>query len=193
MARRFLIDGYNLLYAIGLPARRETGHLQLARDRLLTLIAERLPRDQVTVVFDAHQAPPGVPREQTHDGIHVIFAHGAADDLIREIVDHDSSPRTLSVVTSDHDVQRSARRREAHVIESVDFLDELFRPAPPPAANRPEKPTTASAADNQHWLEAFQMIDAEPDVRRLQHIDPMNPDPGKTKKHRSRPKKNDGA
>jgi predicted RNA-binding protein with PIN domain len=191
MARRFLIDGYNLLYAIGLPPRG-SGQLHFARARLLSLVAERFRREEVTVVFDAHEAPPGLPREQMHDGVHVIFAHGDADELIREILAHDSSPRTLWVVTSDHAVQDSARRREARVIESASFLDDLLRPAPSPTTPPAEKPTTVSPADNQRWLEAFQAIDAEPDVRRMQRIEPMNPDPGKTKKHRQRPKTKDG-
>ncbi len=190
MARRFLIDGYNLLHAVGLAANLRPGQLFHARQRLLDLIASRFARDTITVVFDAHHAPPGAPREQIYAGIHVTFADGEADDLIREILAHDSSPRTLFVVTSDRAVQESARRRETRVIESIEFLDDLVRPASPPIS-QPEKPTTASPADNERWLEAFRSIDDEPDVRRMQHIDPMNPDPGKTKKHRQRPKKKD--
>jgi hypothetical protein len=94
-------------------------------------------------------------------------------------------------VTSDRALQESARRREARVIDSVAFLDDLISPAPPPETNQPEKPLSATAADTQRWLDAFQAIDAEPEVRRLQQIDPMNPDPGKTKKHRLRPKQKD--
>ncbi len=189
MARRFLIDGYNLLHAIGLATPLRAGQLYHARQRLLDLISARFPRDAVTVVFDSHQAPPGAPREQTYSGIHIKFADGEADDLIAELLIDEASPRSLFVVTSDRAVQNSARRREARVIESIDFLDDLVRPSSPPVASAPEKPT--STADNQHWLDAFRSIDEQPDVRRLQHIDPMNPDPGKTKKHRSRPKKKD--
>ena len=189
MARRFLIDGYNLLHALGLAANLRPGQLFHARQSLLDLIANRFPRDHVTVIFDAHQAPPGAPREQIHAGIHVSFADGEADDLIADLLAHDAAPRTLFVVTSDRAVQECARRREARVIESIEFLDDLIRPAPPPPSAQPEKPTIESAADNERWLAAFRSIDDQPDVRRMQHIDPMNPDPGKTKKHRNRPKK----
>src|SRR4051794_1349428 len=131
MPRRFLIDGYNVLYAIGLPARIVSGDLHHARARLIALVGERFKRDQVTIVFDAHQAPPGAPREQMQGGIHVMFARGAADALIRDLPPHYPPPRSLSLVTSDRPLQEPPRRREPRVIESVAFLDALIAPAPP--------------------------------------------------------------
>jgi len=187
MARRFLIDGYNLLYAVGLPARLAPGELRHSRDRLLTLIHERHPHDAITVVFDAHTAPRHLPREQIVHGMHVVFAVGEADDRIKTMLDHDSVARTLIVVSSDRAVQQSAKRRDAQVMSAEAFLDDLDRAAPVPAPIPPEKPTSES--DVKHWMETFASIDESPEVQRLQHIEPMNPDPGRVKKHRRRPKK----
>lgn len=186
MSRRFLIDGYNLLHAVGMPARVERGQLQRHRERLLALIHERHAHDGVTVVFDAHHAPKNVGREQTILGIRVIFADGVADERIHEILAHDSAPRTLTVVSSDNQVQESARRRGAKSLSAQAFLDDMTPPAPP-RARPPEKPV--ADADRQHWLDVFQSIDDADDFKKMQSIDPMNPDAGLVKKHRS--KRND--
>jgi len=187
MARRFLIDGYNLLYAVGLPARLAPGELRHSRDRLLALIRESHPHDTIVVVFDAFAPPRHLPREQVVRGMHVIFAVGEADDHIKTLLDHEAVPRTLIVVSSDRAVQESARRREAQIMSAEAFLDDLDRVAPSPAPRPPEKPTKET--DVQHWLEQFKSIDESAEARRLQHIEPMNPDAGLVKKHRLKPKK----
>ena len=73
----FLIDGYNLLHAIGLVAK-QTGPdgLEWARRRLLSFLRDAFPDDatSVTVVFDAANSPRGVVAEHEHEGIHVMFA-----------------------------------------------------------------------------------------------------------------------
>ena len=68
---------------------------------------------QTTIVFDAKQAPPGLPHQLDHGGITVIFARGYddADELIEELIASNSTPRRLTVVSSDHRIQRAARRR----------------------------------------------------------------------------------
>lgn len=192
MAARFLIDGYNLLHAVGLPARLGQATLHHARQRLVELIRQTHPEADVTIVFDARRPPRGVPREQAFAGVRIVFAHGSADDLIVEMLEHDAVPRSLCVVTNDRAVQEAARRRGATVLESMTFLDAVSPalPTAPPSALPPtstlEKPT--GTADNRHWLETFADIDDEEDVRRMQQIDPLNPDPDKVKKHRSRRK-----
>lgn len=184
MAGRYLIDGYNLLHAVGLPARLGSKTLHHARQRLVELIRQTHPDADLTIVFDARQPPRGLPREQAHAGVRIVFAHGSADDLIGEMVEHDAVPRSLCVVTNDRAVQEAARRRGAQVVEAMTFLERVS-PALPPTT-LVEKPT--STADNRHWLETFADIDDQEDVRRMQEIDPLNPDPDKVKKHRSRRK-----
>src|SRR5262245_54622478 len=63
----FLIDGYNLLHAMGvLHGRVGPTGLEKARGRLLGLLrgayAEQ-EHDHVTVIFDAAKAPPGADPE----------------------------------------------------------------------------------------------------------------------------------
>src|SRR5690348_14856082 len=102
-----LIDGYNLLHAMGLLHGRvgPTG-LQKARLRLLGLLRgcyeDAAP--EVTVVFDAAGAPPGVEGDQEYQGIHIVFAvrKQTADDVIEHLIKRDSAPRQLVVVSDDH-------------------------------------------------------------------------------------------
>jgi predicted RNA-binding protein with PIN domain len=177
MRQRFLIDGYNLLHAHGLPRRAGPGALQLARQRLLALVRHRYPDAECTVVFDGKRASS----PQNERGITVLFSNGPADDLIAELLAHDSAPRTLSVVTSDHAVQTAARRRQASVIDADRFLRDLeSRPAPAPLA-APEKP--AAEPDTERWLEAFGAIDRDPQVQAMQEIERL----GRKKAKKKRP------
>src|SRR5258708_33923497 len=68
---RYLIDGYNLLHAMGVLTGRVGPHgLEKARlallGRLLALHADDPSR--VTGVFDAANPPPGAEREQDYKG-----------------------------------------------------------------------------------------------------------------------------
>ncbi|MCX7426065.1 MAG: NYN domain-containing protein [Planctomycetia bacterium] len=114
-----LIDGYNLMNVAGIVGRG-IGPGALARSRLalLNFLAESLdPREiaATTVVFDAAEAPPGLPRVTHHRGLTVRFAsqYPDADSLIEELIDQSTAPRRLTVVSSDHRLQRAARRRRA--------------------------------------------------------------------------------
>jgi len=160
-----LIDGYNLLNATGIVGRG-VGPPSLGRSRLalLNFLAASVdPRDltHTTVVFDAHEAPPGLPRVVQHGGIVVRFAakHETADALIEELIRADSAPRRLVVVSSDHEIQRAARRRRAKAVDSETWYSELIRArrqreeasADPPA--RPAVPLLEE--DVSYWLRQF--------------------------------------
>ena len=60
-----LIDGYNLIYAVGVGGQvRRRGDLERTRTALIQLLAESLPADEAArtvVVFDAAKPPPGAP------------------------------------------------------------------------------------------------------------------------------------
>lgn len=142
-----LIDGYNLLNSVGIlpPADRPPG-LEQSRTALLDFLAEKLdPRElsRTIVVFDAAGAPPGLPRQVEHRGLLVRFAprNADADSVLEELIRADTAPRRLTVVSSDHRVQRAARRRRARAVDSdVWFLETVRRQRPlaeasgPPAA-----------------------------------------------------------
>src|ERR1700746_1524702 len=125
-----IIDGYNLLHAAGL-ARRRYGPRQLERGRaqLLAYLAKHLTeaeRERATIVFDAAEAPPGLPRELSAGGITVRFAGPGkeADDTIEELIAAHSAPRQILLVSSDHRLQRSAQKRRGTFTDSEEFVQE---------------------------------------------------------------------
>jgi hypothetical protein len=165
---RYVIDGYNLLYALGLVHARMGPHgLEKARLALLGRLAAS-GEAAVTVVFDAGHAPPGAPAEQDHQGVRVLFAlRREADDLIEELIGQDSAPRGLTVVSDDHRVQQAARRRHCPVLGCLDFIEQLGRPTPAaaPPEEAPAKPSGVSREEAQHWLREFEELARDPKVR----------------------------
>jgi predicted RNA-binding protein with PIN domain len=171
----YLIDGYNLLYAMGVLLPRRTGPLVLehARRRLLSLLGDRYgpQAGTVTVVFDARKAPPGAPAELDYEGLHVAFAvnQEEADDLIEQLIRRASAPRQLTVVSDDHRIQQAARRRQCVVLGCGEYMDWLARPRqrdqePPRPQAKPEKP---SGEETRLWLEAFAGLEKDPDWKEL--------------------------
>jgi hypothetical protein len=164
---RYVIDGYNLLYALGLVHARMGPHgLEKARLALLGRLAAS-GEEGMTVVFDAGHSPPGAPAGQDHQGVRVLFAtKREADDLIEELIGQDSAPRGLTVVSDDHRVQQAARRRHCPVLGCLDFIEHLSRPAPPAAPDEaPAKPHGISRAETQHWLREFEELANDPKIR----------------------------
>lgn len=160
-----LIDGYNLLNAAGIIGKGiGPGGLERSRLALLNFLAESLdPADvpQTTVVFDAHSPPPGLPRAVEHRGLTVRFSSGYtdADSLIEELIRTDSSPRRLRVVSSDHRLQRAARRRKAHAVDSDVWYAETIdrrrqrRESTPDVPARPPLPLLQE--DVNYWIRQF--------------------------------------
>ena len=157
-----LIDGYNFLFGANIVAE-EPGPYSLEKSRravLRYLVSALTPeeRTSTTVVFDGHLAPPGLPREATFRAIRVIFSAPGeeADDLIERLLPTYSAPRQLTVVSSDHRVQRAARRRKARAIDSEAWYIERGRLRQ--ASHESEMgdpPFAESDAEVEAWLAAF--------------------------------------
>ena len=160
-----LIDGYNLLNATGIVGRGiGPGSLERSRLALLNFLAVSIdPRElpHTTVVFDAHDAPPGLPRVVEHRSITVRFAakQETADELIATLIHTDSAPRRLVVVSSDHEIQRAARRRRSKTIDSDAWYAELIRTRrqrEEASAEEPTQPTVPLLEEDvNYWLRQF--------------------------------------
>jgi predicted RNA-binding protein with PIN domain len=168
---RFLIDGYNLLHAIGLLVGRVGPHgLQKARLALLgrLLALHRAEVAAVTVVFDASGAPPGAAPEEDYQGIRLLYAlDGVADDLIEEHIQGEANPEHLTVVSDDHRIQQAGRRRRCLVLGCMEYLDwmERDRRARPTAPEAPVKPDGLTPDETKHWLREFADLVNDPGVR----------------------------
>ena len=165
-----LIDGYNLLNATGIVGRGGPSSLGRSRLALLNFLAASIDPQELphtTVVFDAHDPPPGLPRVVQHGPLLVRFAarNQTADQLIEELIRADSAPRRLVVVSSDHEIQRAARRRRATAVGSdLWYADLILRDAsatrsrptfrcrrPFRCSKRTSTTGSASSAANRSW------------------------------------------
>lgn len=163
-ARFLLIDGYNLLYAAGMGrATYGPGDLQRCRGRLLRyLFAKLSPAEtsRATVIFDARHPPPDLPSQQTISGLKVMFANpgGDADVAITNFLDHHSAPRQLTLVSSDHQLQRAARRCGSKFVDSDVFFEQLehrHRRTPKAAQFDPKEDGKLSPAQVAYWMKIF--------------------------------------
>src|SRR5262249_43377647 len=174
MATTYLIDGYNLLHAMGvLHGRVGPGGLEKARLALVGLLHGALDKQaaDVTVVFDARHPPRDAEARRTIHGIRVVFAIGAgeADDLIEDMLRHAGAPKALTIVSDDHRLQTAARRRTAGVLGCGDFLDLLQKRRRPRAAARSADPQRQprSDAETAAWLKEFGDLQRDPEFKDL--------------------------
>lgn len=162
-----IIDGYNVLYVVGLLSRRiAPGTLERARQALLNFVVATTDveqRKRTTVVFDANDPPPGAQSVFEFKGITVRFAvrHSSADALIEELIYRESAPRSLEVVSSDHRIQQVAKRRRARAIDSDTWYDQQqrLRPNTTPIeiAEEPQRYQGTDTSQVDFWLATFGM------------------------------------
>ncbi len=160
-----LIDGYNLLHASDVFGHgTELTELHRSREALLRFLAAAIAdkeRAHTTIVFDAADAPPGLPQSYSFEGMLVQFAReaGNADAMLEDLIEAHDTPRTLVVVSSDHRVQRAARRRRAKAVDSERWWTELCAQSyhrgdvAPPQFQKPA--SNLSAAEIEYWVNEF--------------------------------------
>jgi predicted RNA-binding protein with PIN domain len=170
-----LIDGYNLLNVTGIFGGDGPGTaLHRTRMAFLDFLAASFTKRQrstTTIVFDAAGAPPGLPRMTSHDGMTIHFAHrhSNADEMIEELLEGWRAPRSLTVVSSDHRVQRAARHSGAAFIDSEVWYADLLSARRKKAAEQTTsaKPVGKPTPDElAYWLKEFgelPAVKAEPE------------------------------
>lgn len=167
---RLLIDGYNLMFQSVVVNSKKDGKnaLRIARGRLmeqLIALLEPEERNQTTIVFDANNAPPGLPERLSQQGIQLIFARdwASADELIQFEIRKHPTPKRLTVVSSDHAIHKKAIARGARVLDSDHWLEERQQllsdrmeqsqnPEPSPLE---EKQRRLSEQERDQWLRDF--------------------------------------
>ncbi len=158
----FLIDGYNLMHAIGLlRTGMPAGGLERARNRFLDWLAAAAKGKPAVlrVVFDAENGRGRSP-ESDYSGVRIRFAfRRTADDEIEDLLAAERRPDRVTVVSNDTRVQEAGRRRGTAVYTCEAFVDWLISGTPgtpPPAPPRPDKPEDAPSPDEMAaWLTAF--------------------------------------
>jgi uncharacterized protein len=166
----YLIDGYNLIHALGMIQNKMgPGGLEESRRTLLAFLAKAFGENaaRVTIVFDAQHAPPGLPRSAEVLGLHVHFApkEQSADDLIETLIAEAAQPRALVVISNDHRLQTAARHRGARTWSHDELLDFLEKRVTT-SATKPEAPLTKMSADElKRWLKEFGPLESDPEFK----------------------------
>ncbi len=128
MSLHYLIDGYNLLYALPeIPA----GPWSTKREIFLTRLVQLRPQgnNKVTVIFDSRD---GGGSRQQKGAIEIIYTAGeTADDWIIQAVRKAPNPRIVVVITNDQTIRRLIRGTGAKWLSTEDFL-KAAKPTPTP-------------------------------------------------------------
>ncbi|RPI80367.1 MAG: hypothetical protein EHM42_12195, partial [Planctomycetaceae bacterium] len=142
-------------------------------ERLLQLVAGKLTRAeraQATVVFDARDPTVVRPHQTTIDGLKVVFARpeGDADVVIANWLNRHTVPRHVTLVSSDRELQRTARGCGARWIDSEQFLAELERrgqPSQPEGSESRDPRLTEGLSSHEalFWLSYFGDLNWEDD------------------------------
>ena len=170
---KWLIDGYNVCFAVGLLSRNvKDDELRQGRVALLAAIREGMSEQDVretVVVFDSQVdlKLPDEPEVASFPGeVRFSSMYREADDLIEELIRRESRPEKLTVVSSDGRIVRAANRRKATPLSNEAWWEalregKLRRRAPP--LDAPSKPTSKplpSAEETAKWSAVF-AIDEE--------------------------------
>ena len=149
----FLIDGNNLMHTL-----RKVG-VAVDSDGLCEFLSELARRgSSVCVVFDGPARPTRVqagdlPLQAVYSG------RRKADDLILEGIEADTAPRRLTVVSTDRQIRRAARRRRCKTVTSDDFVVTLRRTLYGRPKKRrtepPEKRNGLGPEQRRAWLKEF--------------------------------------
>lgn len=160
-----LIDGYNLMHAVGSapPPSGTRAQFNSARNRFLDWLVDtpalRLNPADVRVVFDA----PNSSRDlgsTTHRGLVVTYSfRQTADDLIETLIQMEPHPGRVRVVSNDSRLKDFARRRGCQSVTCEQFVDWLLLPPSidgrAPTSLQDDKPTETPDDVMQHLLMAF--------------------------------------
>lgn len=124
MATHLIIDGYNLL------GRTEgfSHSLESARESLLQTLAAYRHRKihSITVVFDGWQQRHPTEQHEHRAGVHIIYSKRGerADQVIQRLARKFGA--ACAVVSSDHDVMRSANASGAFALTAQEFALKLW-------------------------------------------------------------------
>ena len=157
---RYLIDGYNLMYALGL-VRRDGGRAgwDRARRQMLDWLADQLgtAAGDVMIALDAQSALPAPIVSETYRGLRLVRKPGrSADDLIEDLLRDERSPETVTVVSNDSRVRDEAIRSGCRAWRCSEYVDSLMKTRKSAVEIEPdEKDVQATPEEQAEWLKAF--------------------------------------
>ncbi|MEM6333256.1 MAG: NYN domain-containing protein [Planctomycetota bacterium] len=155
-----LIDAYNVLHTTMPPVLAGLDEAGLC----VAITRSAFRRHRAVVVCDGRVKPLG-PDASPVDGVDLLYSgpSRSADDVIIERIDASSTPRRLTVVSTDRQIRAAARRRRCKSLTSDEFIaavaESLDRTPPPPRNAKPAGPLSDNQV--QRWLRHFGIDDAD--------------------------------
>jgi predicted RNA-binding protein with PIN domain len=153
--RKYLIDGYNLLYQFEELRRRMEYDLESAREGMILRLSTFALRKSVdvSVVFDGSGesiSPPGRLR-----GIQICFSKPPlkADPVIKRMITERKKTEDLVVVTSDRDIESFARLCGVKVETSQTFVRAMQQD--PSTEMERKMDHTLSEKEIDEWMNLF--------------------------------------
>ena len=127
MPLSILIDGYNLLGALGKKKSEQPTDGAGTREALLQRLSlySQSKGHPVTVVFDAWREQTGLEHHEHRTGVQVVFTKRGerADQVIQRLARQYG--RTCAVVSSDLEIIQTAKAHGAFVMKSQEFQVKL--------------------------------------------------------------------
>ncbi len=147
----YLIDGHNLIPKLGLRLDSPDDEMQLV---VILQDFARLSRREVEVYFDGAPATQARTRQFGTVIVHFVRLGSTADAAIKQRIQRlGRAARNWTIITSDRDIQATAREAHAQVLSSDQFavqLREVRRAAQRPAGEREMTPDEVA-----EWLRIF--------------------------------------
>lgn len=155
-----IIDGYNLLHHVQgcyVDSQERLTPYQLCV--ILSRWAQQHRARKLLVVFDGYPLADSGLGDRRFDRVEIIFSRSAktADEVIADHIKSSSSPRRLTVVSSDRQIQQGASRRRCKSSGSDQFWLRLCKDLSKPSMPREpsEKRAGLAGQDINYWLKQF--------------------------------------
>ena len=155
----FLIDGYNLFWAV---QKSSEGAESISDVELCRILGQYLGLTSRTaeIIFDG-VGPPEKSGFDNIKGLDVFFsgASSDADTVIEDKIQSSSAPRRLTVVSSDRRIRKAAHLRKAASVKSEIFWNEVAkRLACRQRDNEPQaKQKGISEGETEQWMKFFKL------------------------------------
>ena len=149
----YLIDGHNLIPKLGLRLDEPNDEEELIR--LLQDFA-RVKRQQVEVYFDGAPAGQAGTRKFGSIRAHFVRQGQSADSAIRKRLESmGKSAKNWVVVSSDHEVQNSAKVHQAQFIRAEEFVKQMRAAFSSMSAVSNSGEPTISSKEVEEWMKLF--------------------------------------
>ena len=148
----YIIDGHNLIPKLGLRLDSMDDELEL-----VSILQEfaRLKRHKVEVYFDGAPAAQAGTRSIGTVRAHFVRLGQTADNAIRNRLNKmEKSAKNVTVISSDREVQGSAKINQAQYVSSDEFVKQV-RDALTYAPKSTADDKKLSAREVDEWLELF--------------------------------------